>query len=71
MAQAVTTTPVGSQAQWTNSHNVHYTVTPVKNYHHQGRYCREYRTKVQIGDRTQNAYGTACRQPDGSWKIVK
>lgn len=71
MAQAVTTTPVGKQAQWTNSHHVTYTVTPVKNYHRQGKYCREYRTKVQIGNRTRNAYGRACRQPDGSWKIVK
>jgi len=71
MAQAVTTTPVGSQAQWTNTHDVTYTVTPVKNYHRHGRYCREYRTKVRIGDKVRNAYGTACRQPDGSWKIMR
>ena len=55
MAQAVTTTPVGSQAQWTNRHDVTYTVTPVRNYHRRGRYCREYRTKVQIGNHTRNA----------------
>src|SRR3990167_7193689 len=64
MAQAVTTTPVGSQAQWTNSQDVTYTVTPVRNYSRQGRYCREYQTKVEIGGRTRNAYCTACREPD-------
>ena len=24
---------------------------------------------VWIGNKSQQAYGTACRQPDGSWKI--
>jgi len=23
-----------------------------------------------VGGRTEQAYGTACRQPDGSWQIV-
>ncbi len=71
MAQAVTTTPVGSQAQWTNSQDVTYTVTPVKNYHRNNRYCREYQTKVEIGGKIRSAYGKACRKPDGSWQIVK
>lgn len=33
-------------------------------------YCREYQHTVYIGGRPQQAYGTACRQPDGSWQIV-
>lgn len=33
-------------------------------------YCREYTRTVYIGARTQEAYGTACLQPDGSWMIV-
>lgn len=32
-------------------------------------YCREYDQGVTIGGRTQSSYGTACQQPDGSWKI--
>ena len=32
--------------------------------------CREYQTQVVIDGRTQNAYGTACRQPDGNWRVV-
>jgi surface antigen len=34
-----------------------------------GRYCREYQTVATVGGRRQRAYGTACRQPDGSWRI--
>ncbi len=33
-------------------------------------YCREYTRTVYIGNRAQEAYGTACLQPDGSWMIV-
>ncbi len=35
-----------------------------------GQYCREYTQTINIGDRTEQAYGTACRQPDGTWQIV-
>ena len=34
-----------------------------------GEYCREYRKTVTVGGKTEQAFGTACRQPDGSWKI--
>jgi len=60
-------------ATWVNPDTGHSgTITPVKTYKTpEGRYCREYRQTVKIGDEEQKAYGTACRQPDGSWKIVK
>lgn len=46
------------------------TVTPVETYQRDdGRYCREYQQTVTIGGKTEEAYGTACRQPDGSWEI--
>lgn len=34
-------------------------------------YCREFSQDVSIGGRMQESYGTACRQPDGSWEIQK
>ena len=34
------------------------------------RICREYRTTATIAGRRQHLYGTACRQPDGSWQRV-
>jgi hypothetical protein len=33
-------------------------------------YCREYSRTVTIGGKKQESYGTACMQPDGSWKIA-
>ncbi len=32
--------------------------------------CREYKQTIVIADQIETAKGTACRQPDGSWKIV-
>lgn len=36
----------------------------------QGGPCREFVTTITIGGRQEQGYGTACRQPDGSWEIV-
>jgi hypothetical protein len=33
-------------------------------------YCREFQTQTMVGGQPQPSYGTACQQPDGSWKIV-
>lgn len=33
-------------------------------------YCREYNRDIKIGNTIQQAYGTACLQPDGTWKII-
>jgi len=47
------------------------TFVPTETYQRDsGQYCREYRTQVEVGSKVEEAYGTACRQPDGSWKIV-
>ena len=35
-----------------------------------GLTCREYQSTVVVGGRAQNSYGTACLQPDGSWRIA-
>lgn len=32
--------------------------------------CREFQKTVTIGGKPQQAYGTMCQQPDGSWKTV-
>ena len=34
-----------------------------------GQYCREFTQTIQVGGESQQGHGTACRQPDGSWKI--
>ncbi len=35
-----------------------------------GLTCREFQTTITVGGQLQNAYGTACLQPDGQWKVV-
>jgi surface antigen len=34
-------------------------------------YCREYSQRVWIGGAVRESYGTACLQPDGSWRVVQ
>jgi surface antigen len=34
-----------------------------------GQYCREFQQYVTVSGRREVAYGTACRMPDGSWRI--
>jgi hypothetical protein len=35
-----------------------------------GRQCREYQTSRDAQGRPTKVYGTACRDPDGQWRIV-
>ncbi|MFC4236099.1 RT0821/Lpp0805 family surface protein [Thalassospira xianhensis] len=46
-------------------------ITPVREgVDRENNQCREYHQTVSIGGKTEEAYGTACLQRDGSWKIV-
>lgn len=52
-------------------HNARYEVTPQKTTKKAlGEYCREYTAKATVGGKPSDTYGTACRQPDGSWKLI-
>lgn len=35
-----------------------------------GQLCREYQTTLMIGGVPQPSRGTACQQPDGSWRMM-
>ena len=71
MSQAQTA-PIGETIEWNNPKSGNSgTYTPVRDgTSSSGRYCREFQQTVTIGGKTEQAYGTACRQPDGSWEIV-
>lgn len=47
-----------------------YSVTPTNTYESHGRYCREYVTEAVIYGRRESVTGTACREPDGTWRKV-
>jgi surface antigen len=72
MNMALDNNSVGQPTYWRNSHSgANYEVVPVKNVTYKGnQYCREYRTVAKIAGKRQQMYGTACRQPDGTWKAV-
>jgi surface antigen len=68
---ALEATKTGHTSNWTNPDSGNSgTVTPTKTYQTaEGEYCREYQQTVTVAGKTQEAYGKACRQPDGSWKV--
>ena len=76
MAQAeqkAHTAPVGEKIVWNNPDSGNSgTVTPIRDGRNAqtNAYCREYQTTVTVGGREQEAFGTACQQPDGSWKVI-
>lgn len=64
--------PTGQRVTWANPETGHSgTITFVKDGRDvSGNHCREYEATVEIGGQTEKAYGTACRQVDGIWKVV-
>lgn len=70
--QALETAPSGKSVSWTNPENGHSgAVTPTRTYQNaSGQYCREYQHTITVDGKQERGHGTACRQPDGSWKIV-
>lgn len=69
---ALENNPTNQAADWVNPDADHAgAVVPVRTFSDaQGRPCREFITTISIGGEQQQGYGTACRQPDGTWQIV-
>lgn len=69
---ALETKKTGTRSTWTNPDSGHSgTVTPQPAIERSnGTYCREFQETVTIGGQEETAYGTACRQADGTWKII-
>ncbi|WP_073956201.1 RT0821/Lpp0805 family surface protein [Thalassospira sp. TSL5-1] len=64
--------PDGQTATWTNPDSKQqYSITPVKTFKNEDdQYCREYNASVKINGAQQKTLGTACLQPDGSWRLL-
>jgi len=70
-AQALEKTPTGQRSTWRNPDTGNsYTVTPTRTYEASGTPCREYTVDATVDGKPDKVKGTACRQPDGSWKPV-
>lgn len=70
---ALETGQPGQSFPWQNAKTGNSGVIVPSNYYqaNDGRYCREFTQRINVGGKTQEGYGTACRQPDGSWQIVQ
>ena len=73
MQRSLETTRSGITSNWANPDSGHSgTVTPTRTFQTaDGRYCREFQGSVTIAGKTEQAYGNACRRPDGSWQIIR
>ncbi len=63
----------GSRYQWSNPGTGHRGEVRIGTYFNDpgGFRCSNFTQTIYIQGRAQNANGTACRQPDGTWAIVR
>jgi surface antigen len=68
-AQALESTPTGGHSTWKNPDTgAQYTMTPTKTYEANAAPCRDFTVDASVDGKPETVQGTACRQPDGSWK---
>lgn len=61
---------VGEVIMWEDGNAYGSVTTTRRGTSSTGRPCREFQQTVTIGGKTEQAYGTACMNPDGSWEVV-
>ncbi len=70
-AHALEHNRTGQTSRWRNPDTgAYYEVTPTRTYRSAEGPCREFRMRAEIDGRPETVSGTACRQPDGSWRMV-
>lgn len=69
--EALESAPSGSAVTWSNPDSgASGWVEPTATYRSDsGAYCREFRQVVRINGKREEAFGRACRRPDGSWQV--
>lgn len=71
-AHTLESVQTGVPARWTNPDTGHsYTVVPTRTFDQAGTPCREYTIDARVGGRPEQVIGTACRQADGSWRVIQ
>ncbi len=69
--QALDSGQAGAPVTWRNPDSGHYgEVTPGPSYRVNSYSCRDYTQTIYIDGKPEMARGTACKQPDGTWKPV-
>lgn len=70
---ALNNVPDGQSAKWSNpANNTGGYTRPIETVETaSGQTCRDFQTGVTAQGQSTSGTGTACRQPDGTWKIVR
>jgi len=67
--QTLETVRTGVSSTWKNPDTgVAYEMTPTRTVETPTGPCREYTMDAIIGGKKETVYGSACRQPDGTWR---
>jgi len=70
VSRSLETVRTGVGTTWRNPDTGYqYRVVPTSTYEVNNAPYREYTVDASIGGKTEQIYGTACRQTDGSWKV--
>ena len=69
--QQAQSAPLGQPIAWNNpdTGNSGQVVATRDGTAANGQYCREFQQTVTVSGRTETAYGVACRQADGTWRV--
>jgi len=70
-AQRAAAAPIGAPIVWSNPETgSRGSVVATREGHAaSGAYCREFQQTITVGGETRQGYGTACREPDGQWRL--
>jgi len=69
-AHALENVRTGVPTSWKNPDSGNeYVVVPTRTYEASSGPCREYTIDAVVAGKKDKLFGTACRQPDGSWQV--
>ncbi len=60
----------GRRRSWRGPRGSYGYVEPGPEAYRSEGYCREYTQTIYIDGRPRTGHGLACREPDGSWKVI-
>ena len=70
VSESLETVRTGVPSRWRNPDTGNeFTVVPTKTFETSSGPCREYTIDAVIDGRDEKVNGTACRQPEGSWRV--
>lgn len=72
VSHSLETVRTGVETSWSNPDTGYqYRVVPTRTVERKNGEgpCREYTVDANIGGKTEQIFGTACRQTDGSWQV--